>query len=191
MGFFKLTQLLSILAYCNTPNSGTHIMHEEILNQWSGSNFCDLHLAISIWHTEMKQIKSKTTLTEQWMNSHPRTTCDRSGSSSLVQYEVWFLFLVSSFIRRSVCQFRGSFSKSLIQDLHALRRIALCVTLNHSDFCPTSSLSVSDVLGQHHALRSRGMTQRGYTIQKSQTSHCNHMIRFCRNVIHIVHLSCH
>lgn len=32
----------------------THIMVEEILNQWSGSDFCDLHLTISICHTEKK-----------------------------------------------------------------------------------------------------------------------------------------
>lgn len=28
--------------------SNTHIMVEKILNQWSGGNFCDLHLTIII-----------------------------------------------------------------------------------------------------------------------------------------------
>lgn len=31
-------------------------MVKEILNQWSSSNYCDLHLTISVRHAEIKDV---------------------------------------------------------------------------------------------------------------------------------------
>ena len=86
------------------------------------------------------------------------------GGSSLVKSEFGFLLLVRDFIRWSFFQPRCSFSQNIIQDLHVLRRVAFCIALDHSDLRPSSSLSVPDVFGQQHPLRSRGTTQTEDTI---------------------------
>lgn len=56
--------------------SKTHIMVKDVLNQWSGSNLCDLHLAFCIWHTwrrQMEELEKKSKTVNLWsgFNSVP------------------------------------------------------------------------------------------------------------------------
>lgn len=70
----------------------------------------------------------------------------------LVESELALLLLVRCVIRDCTGQPVRLLSQSAFQDLHQVGAVPLHIALDHPDLRPTPPLSVTDVLGQLHAL---------------------------------------